>query len=226
MWRIISQCIRFNQRFLRNLKVFFLQFDELFSFIKTRKNRQWIWTCIDVSSRLFLGFVVGKRKKKLAKKMMKTVKSRIDNNPIVITSDGLPSYTDLIPEFFPGILYEQVVKKYKGRKIDEIEQRAIVGKLEKIVQVIKGLKLGKVVNTSFIERLNLTLRHSINSLGRKVLFFAKTYLAIIGKLHIMSVFYNFTRPHMSLKGRTPAMAAGITDRVWSLYEVLTYRDYE
>ena len=178
---------------------------------------------MDAASRLFLGFVVGKRKKRMARKMMKIVKSKLDNNPAVITTDGFASYTELIPETFAGSLYGQVVKKYKGRKLDDIELRAINGTIDKVKQVIEGLKLGKTVNTSFIERLNLTLRHSVNSLGRKVLFFAKTYLSIVGKLHIVSVFYNFVRPHMSLQGKTPAMAAELTDRIWSLYEVLTFR---
>lgn len=218
-----TQCLRFNNYFLKGITPYFLQFDELFAFVRTRANKQCDWTSMDAYTRLLLGFVIGDRSNKSAERILDITKSRIKTNPILITSDGLQRYTERIPQMFPTSLYAQVVKKHENRKLVEIEVRPMNGSVEKIVQIIESMGLGHAVNTSYTERLNLTIRNSVNSLARKTWCVAKKYLAIVGKMHVFQTFYNFVRIHMSLSGRTPAMVAGVADHVWNWYELLTYK---
>ncbi|MGB7001924.1 MAG: hypothetical protein WBE22_07935, partial [Halobacteriota archaeon] len=90
--------------------------------------------------------------------------------------------------------------------------------------------VGKTINTSYVERFNLTLRCCLCSLIRRTLAAAKKKEELEGQMFLFQVFYNFVRPHMSLtlgkgKGkqkRTPAIAAGLTDHVWNWEEVLLY----
>jgi IS1 family transposase len=232
-WKIISHCLRFNGYFLdkRNHKFnpVFIQFDEMWGYAGKKKNRQWVWDCIDTFSRLLIGFIIGKRGRKSAEKMVKLVKSRININPPIITSDGLERYTEVIPKRFRRSFYAQVIKIFRKNRVIGVTVRVIRGTKEKITQMINSLGRGKMVNIAYIERLHLTVRHCVNCLGRRVLFFAKNRLEMIGRMHVFQAFYNFVRTHMSLRigkeRRTPAMAAGLTDHVWTWYELLTHRIY-
>jgi len=105
---------------------------------------------------------------------------------------------------------------------------------ERLAQL--GLKIG----TSFLERLNLTIRQSLAPLKRKTLGYSKTRENLKKQVIFFQVFYNFARPHMSLRERisdsdqrfknkwipkTPGMAAGITEHVWTFRELLTVKIY-
>lgn len=223
VWRTIIHCLKFNSCFLKNITAYFIQFDELYSFVRTKSNKTLIWTAIEAFSRLMISFVVGNWTKKTAKKIMQLTKSRIRVNPIIITTDGLGRYTEVVPEFFPTSLYAQVIKKHKKHRLVSVAIKPINGSLEKIIQIIKDMGLGSTVNTAYIERLNLTMRNTVNSLARKTWCVVKKYLTAVGKMHVNQAFYNFIRTHMELNGRTPAMAAGLTDHIWTWNELLTYR---
>jgi hypothetical protein len=103
-------------------------------------------------------------------------------------------------------------------------------------------RLGWQLNTAFVERLNLTLRHHIPALGRRVIQRAHSVTGLAHQADLFLIYYNFCLPHASLRvpldtppptrgngsrkqrnACTPAMAAGLTDHVWSLREVLLYR---
>jgi hypothetical protein len=101
---------------------------------------------------------------------------------------------------------------------------------------------GWKINTAFVERLNLTIRQHIPALGRRVLTHAQSPVGLSHQAMLFLVYYNFCLVHASLRllpdtpqatrgtgspkrwqERTPAMAAGLTDHVWTLREVLLYR---
>ena len=118
--------------------------------------------------------------------------------------------------------------------------RVVFGTLVRVTQVLAPR--GWHINTAFIERVNLTLHHHVAASGRRVMTVAKRARGLRFQLHLYPAYYNFCLPHVSLrvplahpqptKGKgsakrwhscTPAMAAGLTDRVWSLRDVLLFR---
>jgi hypothetical protein len=140
----------------------------------------------------------------------------------------------------PGLLYAQVIKKMRRRRIVEIKRRVII---ETQVAVEQGLKAcGWVINTSFVERLNLSLRQRVAPIRRRSATSCKGEAGLDSQLTLFQVYYNFVLPHASLRQalaepmamngngsaklwqpRTPAMAAGLTDHRWSLRELLMFR---
>ncbi len=128
-------------------------------------------------------------------------------------------------------VYGLVVKERKKGGIVGVTHRIICG-AQRFVN--SGLK----ISTSLLERLNLTIRHSLAPLGRKALNFSKKRDNLKKLTIFFQAYYNFARPHMSLREkaeikeqlfvqrwapRTPGMAAGLTDRVWSFRELLTFK---
>ena len=133
----------------------------------------------------------------------------------------------------PDLVYGQIVKENEGGRIVKITYRIKCG-AERFKQL--GLK----ISTTLLERLNLTIRHSLSPLVRKTLGFCKKRENLRKQTTFFQAFYNFARPHMSLrekmnesddlftqkwKQRSPGMAAGITDHAWAFRELLTIKFY-
>jgi IS1 family transposase/transposase-like protein len=140
----------------------------------------------------------------------------------------------------PQLQYAQVVKQTRRRRLVAVSSRVVFGTLAGIKQVLAAY--GWQINTAFIERLNLTLRQHVAAVGRRVMTLCKGEAGLRQQLALYHVYYNFCLPHASLrlpllppaptKGTgsvqrwrpcTPAMAAGLTDHVWTLREVLLFR---
>jgi hypothetical protein len=140
----------------------------------------------------------------------------------------------------PALLYAQVVKTMRRRRIVEVKHRVVFGTRLAIEQVLAVC--GWTINTAFVERLNLDIRQRVAAVGRRVNTLCKGEDGLLDQLALFQVYHNFVLPHSSLRqallipeaphGRgsakmwrpcTPAMAAGLTDHVWSLKEVLLYR---
>jgi hypothetical protein len=138
-----------------------------------------------------------------------------------------------VVEPHPELVYGQVVKEKKHGRLEFLGERILCG-----AQRLKALGLS--ISTSLIERLNLTMRQALAPLTRKTLSFCKDRDQMRRRVCFFQTFYNFARPHMSLRlplppqdqppagliqpkwqCRTPAMAAGLTDHVWSFRELLT-----
>jgi IS1 family transposase/transposase-like protein len=140
----------------------------------------------------------------------------------------------------PGLLYAQVVKSYRRRLLVGVNHRLVFGPLETAQQLLA--KRGWKINTAFVERLNLDFRQHVAAIGRRVTTLCKHEAGLRYQLALLHTYHNFVLPHASLRlplpqpeptngtgspkrwqPQTPAMAAGLTDRVWSLHEVLLYR---
>jgi hypothetical protein len=140
----------------------------------------------------------------------------------------------------PQLLYVQVVKSYRRRRIVGVTYRVVFGTMERVQQVLSAC--GRKINTAFVERLNLDIRQRVAAVGRRVNTLCQGEDGVRQQLVVYHVYYNFCLPHASLRqpllvpeptnGRgsakvwrpcTPAMAAGLTDHVWTLKEVLLYR---
>jgi len=140
----------------------------------------------------------------------------------------------------PALLYAQVVKSYRRRRLVGVTHRVVFGTRLAIEQVLA--RCGWTINTAFVERLNLDLRQRVAAIGRRVNTLCQGEAGLQQPLVLFQVYHNFVLPHASLRqalaeplptnGRgsakvwrpcTPAMAAGLTDHVWSLREVLLFR---
>jgi IS1 family transposase len=140
----------------------------------------------------------------------------------------------------PQLQYAQVVKQTRRRRLVAVSSRVVFGTLAGVKHVLAAT--GWQINTAFIERVNLTLRQHVAAVGRRVMTLCKGEAGLRQQLAVYHVYYNFCLPHASLrlplsqpaptKGTgsahrwrpcTPAMAAGLTDHVWTLREVLVFR---
>jgi hypothetical protein len=140
----------------------------------------------------------------------------------------------------PELLNAQVVKSYRRRRIVGVTYRVVFGTMERVQQVRSAC--GRKINTAFIERLNLDIRQRVAAVGRRVNTLCQGEDGLRQQLVLYHAYYNFCLPHASLRQPllvpepthgsgsakvwrpcTPAMAAGLTDHVWTLKEVLMFR---
>jgi hypothetical protein len=114
----------------------------------------------------------------------------------------------------PRVRYGQVIKHRVGRRLVSVTCRVVFGLAELIPL--------KQISTSLLERLNGTVRQHVAPLHRKTRSFAKRRTAIDTQAQLFKSYYNLCRKHGTLKGKTPAQAAGLSDHCWTLRELLTY----
>ena len=137
----------------------------------------------------------------------------------------------------PDLGYAQVDKVYEGGHLIEVRRHLVFGPENKMIRILRETGCGPHINTAFIERDNLTSRQSNGRLVRKTLSHSKKKHFLQRHVDLEDAIYNFVRPHQALRlklkesgwygrkweERTPAMAAGLTDHMWSLEELLAYR---
>src|SRR5207245_745304 len=140
----------------------------------------------------------------------------------------------------PQLCYAQVIKTVRRRRLVRVHHRVVFGTLAAVEQVLAAC--GWQINTACIERINWSIRQHVAAVGRRVTTLCKHEDGVRQQLALYHVYYNFCLPHASLRvplpqplpthgmgsaktwqPRTPAMAAGLTDRVWTLREVLLFR---
>lgn len=225
----------------------------------------WVWLAFAPVWRLVLAFVVGKRNQESADLLLERVKAVTDEHIPFFTSDQLPEYKDALlhtdgiwiqperkgsrgrfpqPRLVPpqGLRYAQVVKLREAGRVMEVKTKIIFGKPQDIAAQLAHSPASNAVNTSFVERDNLTHRQSNRRLTRKTNGFSKDITWFEKQLWLSSAYYHLVLPHHSLRQRlampeptrgsgtlrkwlprTPAMAAGITDHIWTTAELLSYR---
>jgi len=232
----------------------------------TRLSRSphWVWTAMDPVTKLLLTIDVGDRTLAMAQGVVHQVVQVLAPGcvPLFLT-DGFKEYATALlthcgqwvqpprrqdqgphpkPRWMPrpGLLYAQVIKTVRRRRLVRVSHRVVFGSFEAVQQVLAAC--GWQINTAFVERLNLDLRQHVAAIGRRVATLCKGEDGLCHQLAFFQTYHNFCLPHTSLrqplpqplptKGTgsakqwrpcTPAMAAGLTDHVWSLREVLRYR---
>ena len=140
----------------------------------------------------------------------------------------------------PGLIYGQVKKSYRRRKLVRVTQVMRLGTQDALKAALQQLGFSERLNTAFIERVNLTVRHGVAALARRTWATSQQVRSLLAHLEWWRAYYHFVRPHESLRvalvqprerggkrlaqryrQRTPAMAAGRTNRRWTAYEVLS-----
>jgi IS1 family transposase len=230
-----AACSAYQDATLRGLSCRSLQLDEIWSFCNAKARNVpvehrdefgwgdvWTWTAIDRESKLVPSWYVGDRSSTSAMVLADDLRSRLAGR-VQITTDGHKAYIEAIEGAFGGdVDYAQLVKLY-GVDPEDDHKYSPAKCLGMDVTRISGAPDLSEVCTSHVERQNLTMRMGMRRFTRLTNAFSRKVenLAAAVSLHFM--YYNFARPHMSLKNpypRTPAMAAGVSDHVWKIEEIV------
>jgi IS1 family transposase len=224
-----------------------------------------VWIAFAPVWRLVLAFVIGKRDQANADLLLARVAHVTDDHLPFFTSDQLPQYKHAVLTAYgewyqparqgtrgasprlrrrppPGLLYAQVVKKRAKGRVVEVCTRVVFGTQERVAAYLATSPVSQTVNTSFVERDNLTQRQSNRRLTRRTNGFSKDLTWFEKQLWVSLAYYHLVLPHKRWqeplptpeptrgagsprKWRlvTPAMAAGMTDHVWTTNELLSYR---
>ncbi len=228
-----AACTKYQDSVFVNLSCKRIQCDEIWSFCYSKqknvpKNKEgkfgygnvWTWTAICADTKLVPSWYVGNRDAISGMRFLRNLKKRLKYR-VQLTTDSHRAYLVAVNHAFGDeIDYAMLVKRYGHELGNNPEVRYSPPSVVSIEQnVIKGAPQAEHISTSFVERNNLNLRMGMRRFTRLTNAFSKKVenLACAVALHFMN--YNFCRVHQSLK-MTPAMAAGVTDRVWKIEDIV------
>ena len=223
--RAADSCRRFNDQKIDGIAISELQADEIRTIIHDKEQPIWIFAAIEVWSRLWPSTVIGKRSYRSTLTLFRDISSRSNLQCIpLITTDGFAFYARVIRRVFgPACLYGQVIKTRRNNRITKVERRSVIGAAWRFEQTLRDSEDSSKLNTSFIERLNLTIRLGSAYLFRRTICHARCKKRLEDHLELLRCYYNFVRPHRALKFgcevRTPAMQAGLVSKRLSLREI-------
>lgn len=236
-----------EDRIMRNLDCKTLQVDEIWSFVYAKnlnvpadKHGQfgygdvWTFVAIDADTKLVPAWMLGERSTEAAIEFMHDLKARMASR-VQLTTDGHRMYLRAVPDAFADdIDFAQFVKIYgtvpppDGWQRNKWEQshgrREVIGSTQRVVS---GDPDPGKINTAFVERQNLTMRMGMRRFTRASNGHSKKLVNHAAAQAIHFLHYNFARPHKSLANpyaRTPAMAAGLADHVWTFEEIADLLD--
>lgn len=230
-------CLTIHDETVRNVKASRIQCDEIWSFcyakqknVATAKDAPegagdvWTWTAIDADSKLMVSYFVGDRGAESAMILMDDLCTRLANR-VQLTTDGHKAYLEAVEGAFGAdVDFAQLVKLYGSVGGNGPEKRYSPADCTGIKKVRReGNPDIAHVSTSHVERMNLSIRMQNRRFTRLTNGFSKKLDNHIHALALYFAFYNFCRIHKSLRV-TPAMAAGITDRLWSLDDIVAKID--
>jgi IS1 family transposase len=245
----------------RNLQLPHLQLDELRTRLRCYKQVLWLWLAIDPLTKIIPVLHLGPRTQSVAHALIHSLRQILAPGCLpLFTSDGLNMYFYALTAHFgqwlevvqrgrkahrwqvaAGLIYGQVKKSYRRRKLVRVTQVMRLGTQADLTAALQGMGFSGRLNTAFIERVNLTVRHGVAALARRTWATAQQAPQLLAHLHWWRAYYHFVRPHAALRialvqprercgklvaqryrQRTPAMAAGRTNRRWTVREVLCH----
>ncbi|MDD5521843.1 MAG: IS1 family transposase [Kiritimatiellae bacterium] len=226
-------CADYQNKKLNDLSCKRVQCDEIWSFIYAKdKNaspkmvRQgkagdvWTWTAICADSKLAICWEVGPRDARMAYEFIHNLKGRLRSR-VQLTTDGLKVYLNAIENAFGSdIDYALLIKMYGNVQDSKDSGKYSPGMCTgSRMYSVTGNPEYKHISTSFVERNNLTMRMNMRRFTRLTNAFSKKLENHVHAVSLHFMYYNFCRIHQSLR-ITPAMAAGVTDHVWEIEDVI------
>jgi len=157
--RAAAWCRRFNDRRIRRLSLRELQADEIQTIVGGRERPIWIFVALDVWSRLWPATVIGKPSYRNTLNLFRNLSKRMNPEVVpLITTDGFQFYEKVIGRIFgPACVYGQVIKTRRNDRVIRVERKALIG-AGRLKEALRDSEDSETLNTSFVERLNLTLR--------------------------------------------------------------------
>ena len=231
-------CAAFHDEHVSSVKATRVQVDEIWSFTYAKQKNvaiakdaprvagdTWTWTALEADTKLIVSFAVGDRDSDCAKRFMGDVAARLANR-VQLTSDGHRAYLDAVENAFGAdVDYAQLVKLF-GASPDSSKGRYSPAECNGIKKTtIEGRPDQKHISTSFVERQNLSMRMGIRRFTRLTNAFSKKLENHVHALALYFVHYNWMRIHKTLRV-TPAMAAGLTDKLMGWEDIIAIMDAE
>jgi IS1 family transposase len=227
-------CAEYQDERLVNLKCARLQVDECWQFcyakaknVPTDKKGKfgygdvWTWTAVDADTKLVPCFLVGNRDAMSAHMFIDDLAGRLKNR-IQLTSDGLKVYVNAVEDAFgANIDYAQLQKIYASSQEETRYSPAECIGCER--KRIMGNPDPMHISTSYVERLNLTMRMHMRRYTRLTNGHSKKIENHIYAVALHFMYYNFAKIHETLRC-TPAMEAGVSDHVWEISEIVALAD--
>jgi len=245
-----AHCHQVHQQMLEQgqLDLMHVQADEIR--VKGCRMIAWMGLAMMVSTRLWVaGAIQLSRDRSLADRLLQQVRRCAASlRPLLVLTDGWNAYPGSIRRAFrekvkqtsgvgraclqvwPELHIGTVIKRTQKKRVVEITRKMAHGLMAQAETLLMLSHGGSVLNTAFIERLNGTFRERLASLTRKSRHAARRLFALETGMYLIGCSYNFCFPHHELSKAkhvgspcTPAMAAGLTDHIWSIFELLSYR---
>lgn len=231
-------CWAYHDEHVRGVKATRIQCDEIWAFCYSKQRNVptaktapqgagdvWTWTALESSSKLMVSFMVGGRDGEYALALMDDLRGRLANR-VQLTTDGHKAYLQAVEEAFGAdVDYAMLVKLYGEPPAAREAARRYspadcVGARK---ETITGDPDPRHISTSYVERSNLSIRMHMRRFTRLTNAHSKKFEnhAWAVALHVM--FYNFTRIHSTLR-MSPAMAAGVSDRLWDMSDIVALID--
>jgi IS1 family transposase len=217
------------------------------------EGEAWIGIAFATEYRLMLSFMIDTHEAYVAEPLIAATEERLKAGswPVWV-SDGLDAYGEALKErhctlqYYPRTGKPGRPRRPKLVACPELRYGQVVKQRDerhRVIGVCKRSRYGDVplekISTVYIERHNLTLRHENRRLTRKTMAFSKKVTQLKAQMLFYQGYYNFVRPHRALKlsiaddngaprrwqSRTPAMAAGLSDHIWSLRELMSMKTF-
>ncbi|MGH2455641.1 MAG: IS1 family transposase [Candidatus Limnocylindria bacterium] len=239
-----AACAEYQDRTLRGLPTTSVECDEIWAFCHAKAKNVpeqhrgeygygdvWTWTAIDQDSRLIVSWLVGTREAEDALAFALDLRSRLANR-VQITTDGHLGYLTAIERAFGrDVDYAMLIKTFGVESSSDGSPTARRYSPNKVtsqeVRVVTGNPDRERISTSYVERQNLNIRMGMRRFTRLTNAFSKKVENHTAAVTLQFMYHNFARPHRSLANpysRTPAMAAGVSDHVWTLQEIAALLD--
>lgn len=228
-------CARFHDENVRGVKAKKVQCDEIWSFCYAkaknvatakaapeRAGDVWTWTALDSDSKLIVSYLVGGRDSEYAMAFMDDLRQRLANR-VQLTTDGHKAYFQAVEEAFGNdVDYAMLVKLYgEGPKTEARYSPAVCVGARK--EAITGQPEKRDVSTSHVERSNLSLRMHNRRFTRLTNAYSKKFENHCHMISLYTVWYNYCRINSAVK-MAPAMAAGISTRLWEMADIVALID--
>jgi IS1 family transposase len=224
-------CAEYQDKALRNLTCKRIQCDEIWSFCYAKEKNVpeelrgrfgygdiWTWTALCADTKLVPCWLVGRRSARYANHFIADLASRLANR-VQLTTDGQRVYLDAVEQAFGAeVDYAMLVKLY-GNDPEPETPYAPARCIGALSTRVTGQPDKRFISTSYVERQNLSMRMQMRRFTRLTNGFSKKLENHLHALAIYFMYYNFGRIHQTLRV-TPAMAAGVSDHVWELHEIV------
>jgi IS1 family transposase len=231
-----AACAAHQDRAMRGLRCKRVQVDEIWQFVYAKAKNVpegkrgtfgygdvWTWVAIDADTKLVPTWRVGPRDLGTAYDFMHDLADRITTR-IQLTTDGFKVYLEAVESaFYGGLDYAMLTKVYGVDPLADERRYSPAKVLSTTTEVIRGNPNPKHISTSYVERQNLTMRMSMRRFTRLTNAFSKKLENHSAAIALHYMHYNFGRIHKTLR-ITPAMAAGVSDHVWSIDEIVGLLD--